>query len=95
MLSAAYQMGAPVHIAHKFAKTLIQRIQAVGIEMRRTVRIRKSLRREGMGDKMIDAPDQEMIREVLHQPGAFRPAVGPEDLAHRIALFLRIQDRMG
>ena len=63
---------------------------AVCIEMRRAVRIRERGRTECMWDKLRDAPDQQMIRQIFFQSDSFCPTIVSKDLTHSISMLLRL-----
>ena len=61
----------------------------VGIEMRRTVVIGEFFCAEGMGNEIIDAANEEMIRLIFFQTDALFPIIVAKDLAHRPILLFR------
>ena len=79
---AGGQGRGTVHVGHDPAEMPVLGIVAVGVEMGRAVRIREFQPRKGVGHKVVDAPDEEMVRQIFFQPEAFLPAVVAENLAH-------------
>ena len=93
--AAVEQMGNPVHIPHQIAEALIQGVVAVGIEVGRAVSIGEFSGREGMGHKVVDTANQQMVRQIFLQPGTGAPAVGAEKLTHGGAVLPGIQMSVG
>ena len=89
--SALYQMTDPVHIMHQIPEIRVLRIIPSGIEVRRTIPVRKIFHGERMGHIIIYPPDQHMIRQPFHQLQPLRPSVGAIQFAHGTPLFLRVQ----
>ena len=63
---------------------------AVGIEMRRAVRIWEGGRVEGVRHEPVDAAHQHVIGQPLTQAVAFAPAIGTKQLAHGAAFLRRV-----
>ena len=88
------QMADALHIIHDVAEILEQGILAGLVEVGRAVQV-IGLGRKGMGHIVIDAPDQHMVRQILHVFRSLGPAEGTENLAHGPALFLRVHMGQG
>ncbi len=94
-MAPAHKFADPVHIFHEFPEMPVLGIVAVGIEVGRTIRVRKFLRRKGMGDEVVDPADQEVVRQVFFKADSLTPAVGPEDFAHGVADLCGLDGRCG
>lgn len=92
---AADQGGHPVHVPHQRTEVAVLGIVAMGIEVGRTVRVREGSGVKGVGNEMVDAPHQKVVRQILFQPHPLRPAVVAEDLAHGPTLLAGLDGRGG
>ena len=90
---AGSHRGHPVHGLQQLAKVPVLGIAALGVEVGRAVRVGEGVPGKGVGHKVVDAPHQKVVRQVLLQPDALLPSVVAENLAHGVACLARLKCR--
>ena len=90
---AGSHRGHPVHGLQQLAKVPVLGVVALGVEVGRAVRVGEGVPGKGVGHKVVDAPYQKVVRQVLLQPDALLPSVVAENLAHGVACLARLKGR--